>query len=324
MKKWLIVHNLESFRQNPQMIGFAAKTKLDGSLVEDNEGKAVPAITRINEIKPGDRIVYYCTGDSVIKGIYEVVQPLYAEEKQWPGSPFQFEIKPIIELEDPLDFRLLLSSLELLSGLPDLRKWGMILMGITNSVKPLSEHDYNLIEESLTKAQKQSNIEKEEVEGKEPNYRQHLLLQHQIAEWGLNNDFRVHIATGDKNKIGEKLPRILDDIPKFHRDLIVDIAKRIDVLFFEKERDILTHAFEVEHTTNIYSGLLRLNDIAESYPSKEVKFYIVSHKDNKDKFYRELERPSFYLLSRYGCEFVDYEQVAEQWKELKNRKPPLF
>lgn len=324
MKKWLIVHSLESFSQNPRMIGFPAKTRVDGSIVLNDNKDPVPVIERVFEVKSGDRVVYYCKGDSVIKGIYEVVQRHYAKETQWLDSPFQFEIKPIIELEDPYDFKLLLSSLDLFKHLPDLRRWGVSLMGITNSIKALTDHDYELFEKAMTQAQKQIDEEKKEVEEELPDYRRHLLLQYEIADWGLKNGHRVHVAINDKGRIREKLPAILDEIPKFHKQDIVEIAKRIDILFFEKERDILTHAFEVEHTPTIYSGLLRLNDIAESYPSENVKFFIVSQGENKDKFYRELERPSFYLLRKHNCKFLDYQQVDEEWKELEKRKPPIF
>lgn len=297
---------------------------MDGSPVLDENGNPIPAFKRISEIKPGDRIVYYCKGDYVIKGIYEIVQPHYAKETRWPDSPFQFEIKPIVELEDPYNFKLLLSSLDLFKHLTNLKIWGMSLQGKYNSIKPLTDHDYRLIEKEITQAEKGIKEEREEIEGELPDYRQHLLLQYQIAEWGLKNGYRVHIAINDKNKIKEKLPKILDEIPKFHNEDVVEIAKRIDVLFFEKERNILTHAFEVEHTSAIYSGLLRLNDIAESYPSDKVKFFIISSDSNRERFYQQLDRPSFSLLRKYNCEFLNYKEVNEEWKEVKKRKTPKF
>jgi len=324
MKTWFIVHSLESFGQNPRMIGFAAKTKLDGSPVRDSDGDPIPAIGKIREIKPGDRIVYYCKGDSVIKGIYEIVHEYYAKESQWPDSPFQFEIRPIIELEEPYDFRPLVSSLDLFKGVTDIRHWGPNLQGITNSIKPLTSHDYQLIEKSISQARKEIEEEKEEEKAQIQDYRQHLLIQYEIAEWGLKNGYRVHVAVNDRSKIRQRLPGIMDEIPRFHRDDVIDIAKRIDVTFFDKERDILTHLFEIEHTPIIYSGLLRLNDIAECYPSENVKFYIVSSGDNREKFEREVERPSFYLLRKHTCRFIDYDQVSEEWKDLQKRKPPIF
>lgn len=324
MNNWLIVHSLDSFADNSRMIGFQAKEELDGKFRKDENGKVIPAFERINEIKKGDKIVYYCKGDSVIKGIYEINRINFAKEKKWSGSPFQFELKPIIELDEPLEFKPLISSLDLFKHLDDVRKWGMSLQGKYNSIKPLTDKDYNLILKSVENAEKSFIEEKEEYEEELEDYGTHLLQQYKIAEWGLKNGYRVHIAINDKNKIKEKLPKVLEEIPKFHAEDIVNIAKRIDVLFFRKERDILTHAFEVEHTTNIYSGLLRLNDIAEKYPPGNTKYLIISNDNNKDKFYRELDRPSFSLLKDQKCEFFNYKEIDEEWKEVKNRKPPKF
>jgi hypothetical protein len=325
MNKWFVVHSLESFAQNPRMIGFAGKTRLDGSPVLDGKGNITPAFGRILDLKPMDRIVYYCKGDSVIKGIYEIVQPHYAKEPQWPDSPFQFEIRPIVELVDSYDFKVLVSALDLFKGLADPRNWGVRIQGMFNSIVPLTEHDYQLIEKSLTLAHKQATVEeKEGTKEESQDYGQHLRIQHQITEWGLKNNYRVHVATNDKGKIRERLSEILEEMPKFAAEDVANIAKRVDVLFFREERDILTHAFEIEHTPTIYSGLLRLNDIAESYPSENVKFFIISDEENRERFNRELDRPSFRLLKKHKCAFRNYQEVNEEYKQLQHRRSPIF
>lgn len=324
MKKWLIVHSLESYEQNPRMIGFTAKTRLDGSAVRNEKGNPIPSFKTIEELRTGDRIIYYCKGDFVIKGIYEIGQLCYEKEAQWLDSPIQFEIIPIIELDIPYDFRLLVSSLDLFRGLSDIKFWGTALQGIYNSIKPLIEDDYKIIERSLTKAKDEVQVDTEEDQRGLPNYRQHLRIQYQISEWGLKNHRRVHVAVNDKNKIKENLPDILDDVPKFHIEKILNIARRIDVLFFTEDLDILTHAFEVEHTPTMYSGLLRLNDIAEGYPSDKVKYFIISDEENRKKFNQELERPSFSMLRKYNCMFRNYKEVNEEWKLLQDRRPPIF
>jgi hypothetical protein len=227
-----------------------------------------------------------------------------------------------LELDEPYDFKPLIGSLSLFKGLPDPRRWGLKLRGIYNAIKPLTEEDYNTIKDALTAAQLEITVEEDDTGL--ASYRKHLRIQHQIAEWGIRNGFRVHVATNDKGKIKENLVEILDDIPKFHTDDILGIAKRVDVLFFDNKRNVLTHAFEVENTPIIYSGLLRLNDIAESYPIGEVQFIVVSDDSNSEKFDSELVRPSFSLLRENNCRFVSYEQVEEEWKHLRNRKPLLF
>jgi hypothetical protein len=322
MNKWLVVHNLEAFSENSRMLGFVGKNRLDGSPTLDGQGNPLPADAKVLEIKPGDVVVYYCRGDSVINGLYEIVQAHYGKETKWPESPFQFEIKPVIELDEPYDFKPLVGSLSLFKDLPDPRRWGLKLRGTYNAIKPLTEGDYNTIKDALTAAAEQKSTVEEEAGP--AGYRKHLRIQHQIAEWGIRNGFRVHVATNDKGKIKENLAEILDDIPKFHTDDILGIAKRIDVLFFDSQRNILTHAFEVEHTPIIYSGLLRLNDIAEGYPIGKVQFIVVSDESNSERFDNELVRPSFSLLRENNCRFVTYKQVEEEWKQLQNRKPPLF
>jgi hypothetical protein len=278
---------------------------------------------KVLEVRPKDRVVYYCRGDYVIKGIYEVVKACFAQETKWPESPFQFRIKPIVELDEPFDFRVLLSSLDLFRDLGDIRKWGMSLRGTYNALKRITEHDYEAIEKTITQA-RDRGTEEDEIEERLGDYRHHLQIQYKIAEWGIENGYRVHVAINDRGKIKEKLSQVLSDIPRFRSDRILEIAERIDVLFFDKERDVLTHAFEVEHTPTMYSGLLRLNDIAETCHRGTTKFYIISDKSKRDKFNHELERPSFQLLRKDRCEFVSYEDLEEAWKQLQNKTAPPF
>ena len=322
MKKWLIVHDLESFRQNPNTIGFAVKRGLDGLPTLTSHGKPTPADSKVLEIEPGDIVVYYCRGDSVIKGLYEIVQHFYGKETRWQENPYQFEIKQVVTLDVPYDFKPIVGSLDLFKDLPDPRRWGLKLRGIYNAVNRLTERDYNSIKRAVTAA---AEIREEDEDAAElAGYRKHLRVQHQLADWGMNNGFRVHVAANDKGKIRERIKGILDDVPRFHTEDVLDIARRIDVLFFDDRRNVLTHAFEVEHTPVIYSGLLRLNDIAESYPVGGVQFIVVSDESNNERFDNELLRPSFSRLRENGCRFVTYKQVEEEWRQLKNRKPPIF
>lgn len=321
MNKWFVVQSLKLFAQNPKMIGFEGKHKLDGSLALDRMGNPRPVSIKVSEIKPGDMAIYYCLGDSVVKGVYEIVRSLYAKERRWPELPFQFSIKSVLELAEPYDFKPLIGSLNMFDDIVDRRKWRVKLRGIHNTIKLLTEHDYNVINNAMI-ASERTGFMKEDAGL--PGYSKHLLLQHQIAECGLKSGFRVHVAINDKEKIKGRLSEILDNIPKFHNDDILDIAKGIDVLFFDDRRDVLTHAFEVENTPIIYPGLLRLNDIAQRYPIGKVKFVMVSDQSNSDRFHNELMRPSFARLREGGCRFVTYGEVNEEWQQLKDKKPPSF
>ena len=108
-------------------------------------------------------------------------------------------------------------------------------------------------------------------------------------------------------------------MPKFHTDDILGIAKRIDVLFFDSKRNVLTHAFEVEHTTSIYSGLLRMSDLVSLQPNIRIKLYLVAADEKREKVFTEINRPTFARLSsplNKMCKFISYSELKKELKKI--------
>lgn len=89
--------------------------------------------------------------------------------------------------------------------------------------------------------------------------------------------------------------------------------KLIDVLWFQKGTNSIVAAFEVEKSTSIYSGILRLIDLSCTIASRDGVFYLIAP-DNREKDVRlQLLRPSIrrsdvkikYILFsdlRHNCE----------------------
>jgi len=79
----------------------------------------------------------------------------------------------------------------------------------------------------------------------------------------------------------------------------LDTIEQIDVLWL-KGRSI-TRAFELEHTTAVYSGLLRMADL------------LAASDERREKVFHEMLRPLFSLLDRGPlsriCTFISYESV---------------
>lgn len=65
----------------------------------------------------------------------------------------------------------------------------------------------------------------------------------------------------------------------------------IDVLWIKKNK--VAAAFEVEHTTSIYSGLLRMSDLVALSPNLTFPLYIVTPQERIEKVRAELSRPTF-------------------------------
>ncbi|MDD5176628.1 MAG: hypothetical protein PHQ05_09430 [Sterolibacterium sp.] len=119
-----------------------------------------------------------------------------------------------------------------------------------------------------------------------------------LLDWSLVSPFRLV----------RSLPAYLEERSKF--------ASEIDVIWIDHKRDTIAAAFEVEHSTPVYSGLLRFNDVMLA-SSAGSRFFVVSNESRRDLFVRQLQRPTF---QRSGlCEvasFLDYDNVFNWHRRL--------
>jgi hypothetical protein len=80
---------------------------------------------------------------------------------------------------------------------------------------------------------------------------------------------------------------------------------------------VIRKAFEIESTTSIYSGLLRLNDLSLSQPNNQIDLHIAASEARKRRVYDQLLRPSFQPLLPI-CKFVSFEHIQEQSMRLNS------
>jgi hypothetical protein len=105
----------------------------------------------------------------------------------------------------------------------------------------------------------------------------------------------------------ESLPRSLDPIR--------DIVEEIDVVWIERGAAMARAFFEVEHSTPIYSGLLRFNDVSIIAPRLDIRFGIVCAEERRATFVRQLTRPTFKASGLSDrCMFFEYRNVLG-WHE---------
>jgi hypothetical protein len=99
-------------------------------------------------------------------------------------------------------------------------------------------------------------------------------------------------------------------------DRISAIISEIDVLWVAAGRNTIEGLFEVEHSTSIYSGLLRFNDVLLTDP-RVSQFYIVSDETRRDRFSCQAYRPTFRKSGL--CEltsFLEYANVFDWHQRL--------
>jgi len=147
--------------------------------------------------------------------------------------------------------------------------------------------------------------------------RESVQIQALLARIGEVMGFRVWLPRADRNAVlsqwrpGDGV--LLDRLPLNYDDVTLRTIELIDVLWL-RGRAII-RAFEVEHTTAVYSGILRMADLLALQPNMDIKLHIVAPAERHDKVMKEIRRPVFSLLERAPlaelCTLLDYEAVRE-------------
>jgi hypothetical protein len=143
----------------------------------------------------------------------------------------------------------------------------------------------------------------------------HTHIQWLLAKIGRKLGCRIWVAGNDQNKIwkDERLGDLsLKTLPNLWMDSEFQrIITLIDVLWL-KGTNTVTAAFEVEHTTSIYSGLLRMSDLVALSPNINFPLYIVTPDVRLDKVRQELSRPTFQALELHKrCGFFSEEMLLQ-------------
>jgi len=71
-------------------------------------------------------------------------------------------------------------------------------------------------------------------------------------------------------------------------------------------------AFEVENSTSIYSGILRMADLLALQPNVDIPLYLVIPEGRQDKARYELTRPVFQAMQRplsQRCRILTYDSL---------------
>lgn len=162
--------------------------------------------------------------------------------------------------------------------------------------------------------------EKEQVRD-EVSVRESYKQQALLAEIGSKMGFSIWLPRQDRTAIwGEWKPKdkcLLDNLPLNYDEATLRTVEQIDVLWL-KRRSIV-RAFEVEHTTAVYSGILRMADLLALQPNMDIKLHIVAPIERRDKVFQEITRPVFSLLEKGPlseiCTFISYDSLHELSKD---------
>lgn len=140
----------------------------------------------------------------------------------------------------------------------------------------------------------------------------HSQMQTLLGAIGTAKSYDVWIPPSDRVKLDWSITNRFEccDVLPYGFEPVNDILQEVDVIWIQRGSSELRALFEVEHSTPIYSGLLRFNDIHLVAPSLRPRFSVVANDARRSIFVRQLNRPTF-QMSGLGklCTFLEYINV---------------
>lgn len=118
----------------------------------------------------------------------------------------------------------------------------------------------------------------------------------------------------------QDIPRLRRELPRQFDDATNRTIELIDVLWLQG--DAIIAAFEVEHTTTIYSGLLRMSDLVSMQPNIKIDLFMVAPDERREKVAYEINRPTFARLKPplpKICRFIPYSELKKEIEQIGGR-----
>jgi len=316
---------------------------------------------RAKRIEPGDVFLCYVKGVSrwvgaleVKSGPFEDNTPIFSDDV----FPIRFRVKPIVLLDT-------LNAVPIHEILGDLTwekaTWSGHVRGSPARIgkedgdvilAALKEAEANPVERpfdprKLTgikaypvksrKGQKTTETlvtvpERDETEQEEAGLPDHARIQGLLLDLGAKMGLGLWVARNDRGRacqsLGTLANRLLDRLPTQFDEATTRTIEMIDVLWLKGNS--IVAAFEIEHTTSIYSGLLRMSDLLAMQPNLDIQFYLVAPDDRREKVLKEIARPTFSFQRKplhTLCRFLPYSQLegaARQYKAVAQHLKPEF
>ena len=146
------------------------------------------------------------------------------------------------------------------------------------------------------------------------------LLLHIGQEMGLD----LWVARNDRNKAFEEnhfrdFSRLRNSLPIQFDQATNRTIELIDVLWLQENS--IVAAFEIEHTTPVYSGLLRMADLITMQPNISIPLFIVAPDERRDTVRDQINRPIFSKALKQPlpkiCQYIPYSLLQQKVEQAQ-------
>lgn len=148
----------------------------------------------------------------------------------------------------------------------------------------------------------------------------HSQVQTLLGAIGSHKGYDVWIPTVDRSKLDWSIASKFKctEVFPLWSEVVTKVAQEIDVIWLKQGSGHANALFEIEHSTPIYSGLLRFNDVFLTNVRIGATFSIVANNERRLTFVQQLGRPTFRTsgLSEI-CNFLEYSNVFKWHQRLR-------
>lgn len=303
----------------------------------------------VQRMKEGDYLLCYLTRASRWVGILEVVGEAFQDSSEiWSSQvfPSRVTVRPVVELEPEFGVPVLhmRDELSIFHGLENPNRWSGPFRGspakwtasdgeaVLRAVQDAAHHP---VERPLGKLRKAAitpgrilgtkaddvlivpEVDDHSSAADEPEASKHTEIQYLLMKLGADMGFDVHVARNDISRewLGQRLGDMLrrrDQLPQQFDPATNRTIELIDVLWLQG--NAIVAAFEIESTTTIYSGLLRMSDLVAMQPNIAIPLFLVAPDDRREKVIQNVNRPTFEKMSPPlvdVCRYISFETLRD-------------
>ncbi len=158
---------------------------------------------------------------------------------------------------------------------------------------------------------------------KDESVTKHTEIQYHLLKLGAEMGLDVWVARNDRSRICKgkmlgDLPRMIPELPTQFNEATNRTIELIDVLWIQGNS--IVAAFEIESTTSIYSGLLRMSDLLALQPNLDINLFLVAPEERRGKVEQEILRPTFKLRNKplaNVCGFIGFSDLCERLNAIR-------
>ncbi|MBI2747821.1 MAG: type II restriction endonuclease [Burkholderiales bacterium] len=142
----------------------------------------------------------------------------------------------------------------------------------------------------------------------------HHEMQGWLRDLGLALGFDAWIASNDRSRpyAGGQLgdgcltALVADGVPA------AESVRLIDVIWLDRQSHRVAAAFEVEHSTSIHSGIVRMLDLAlGSSLGEGSTLFLVAPDERRGEVAHQLHRPAFMRVAELGIRYLSYSELRQ-------------